>query len=63
MKRFIFTGDIQHPGRVSVKAKTLEEALKKAEDGDFDVYDESNDCLAFEWNGDKATVETLKEKK
>ena len=57
-KDFILTGDIRHPGKIKVTAETLEEALKKADDGDFVVYDEMNKCLAFDWNGDESTVET-----
>jgi len=59
-KRFILTGDIKHPGRIAVNASTLEEALRKAEDGEFSVYDESHKILAFEWNGDQNSVEELK---
>lgn len=55
---FILTGDIRHPGRIKVEAASLEEAVKKAEDGDFEVYDESHKILAFDWNGDEDSVET-----
>jgi hypothetical protein len=55
---FVFVGDIKHPGRVVVKAKSFDEAVKKVEDDfDFEVYDEQHSCLAFEWNGDEDTVE------
>ncbi len=50
--QYILTGDVQHPGRISVEADTLLEALAKAEEGQFIVYDEQDDCLAFIWNGD-----------
>lgn len=56
-KTFTFTGDIKFPGRVSVKARTLEEAIIKADTGEFTVFDKSNKHLAFDWNGDKDTVE------
>jgi hypothetical protein len=52
-------GDIRHPGRIKVKAATLKEAIKKAEAGDFAVYDESGKTLAFDWNGDKDSVEKV----
>lgn len=58
LKRFILTGDILHPGSVVVEAKDLKEALRKADAGDFEVYDEERrKYLAFQWNGDEATVE------
>ncbi len=56
-KRFILTGDILHPGRVVIEARDLDEALRRAADGDFEVYDESKKQLGFEWNGDPDTVE------
>jgi hypothetical protein len=56
-REFILVGDIRHPGRVSVKARTREEAVELAEKGEFEVYDETKKCLAFDWNGDDATVE------
>lgn len=56
-KRFILTGDILHPGSVVVEARDLEEALRKVEGGDFEVYDESKKHLGFQWNGDQSTVE------
>ena len=56
-KTFILVGDIKYPGRVSVRAKSLEEAVHKAERGDFEVYDKTSKCLDFEWNGDQDTVE------
>jgi hypothetical protein len=56
-KTFILTGDVCHPGKVQIRAKTLNEALAKAEKGEFTVYDEQNECLAFDWNGDESSVE------
>jgi hypothetical protein len=58
MKRYFLMGDIAHPGKVSVIADSLDEALKKADAGEFTVFDEQGDCLAFDWNGDADSVET-----
>lgn len=58
-KRFILVGDIRHPGKVVVEANDLDEAIKKADDGDFEVYDEHSKPLAFDWNGDKDCVTEL----
>jgi phage repressor protein C with HTH and peptisase S24 domain len=57
MAKFILVGDICHCGRVEVEADSLEEATKKADGGDFSVYDESGKPLRFEWNGDEESVE------
>jgi hypothetical protein len=57
-KRYILMGDIAHPGKISVIASSLDEALEKADAGEFVVFDEQNDCLAFDWNGDEDSVET-----
>lgn len=57
-KRYILMGDIAHPGRISVIASSLDEALEKADAGEFVVFDEQDDCLAFKWNGDEDYVET-----
>jgi hypothetical protein len=56
-KRFILMGDIIHPGKISVVAENLEDALTKAANGDFSIYDEQSKCLAFDWNGDKDSIE------
>ncbi len=61
-KTFILVGDILHAGRVQVNAKTFDEALKKAEAGDFVVFNETSKGLGFEWNGDDDTVEVYNEK-
>lgn len=55
---FILMGDVLHAGKIRVEASSLEEAIRKAEDGDFEVYDESGKNLAFDWNGDEDSVET-----
>lgn len=59
--RFIIVGDICHPGRIDVEADTLDEALDKAEAGQFVVHDKQDDCLAFTWNGDVDTIERHEE--
>ena len=50
-KSFILYGDIIHPGRVKVLAKSPKEAIEKAEDGDFVIYDEQDSCLGFAFDG------------
>jgi len=52
-KKYILTGDIIHAGRVEVSARSLEEAIDKAEDGDFKVVDEVNKDMKFEFCGDE----------
>lgn len=52
MPRFILTGDILHPGKVAVVADTLEEAASLAEKGEFEIVDEQNRHLAFDWGGE-----------
>ena len=59
MKTWILIGDILHPGKVQVEAETIDQAIAKAERGDFEVYDEMHKCLAFAWNGDEDTVQCL----
>jgi hypothetical protein len=56
-KIYILVGDIKYPGRIAVKANGLDEALRKAEQGEFEVFEHINKCLAFEWNGNEDTVE------
>ena len=51
MTTFRITGDIAHPGVIEVEAETVDEALAKADAGEFVVYDELDDCLAFKWDG------------
>lgn len=58
-KTFTLTGDVRHPGRVRVRAASLAEAVEKAQQGDFTVYDEQNTCLAFDYNCDKDSVEVV----
>jgi len=58
LRRYILTGDILHPGRICVEARSLNEALRAAGDGKFVVYGEQGDCLAFNWNGEPDTVWT-----
>lgn len=61
MKKFFFTGDVRHPGRVFVLANTEDEALKKLEDYEFEVYDEEDKNLAFDSNGEDPEVEDVDE--
>lgn len=56
-REFILVGDVKHPARVKVRARTRAEAVELAEQGNFTVYDESQKTLAFDWNGDDASVE------
>jgi hypothetical protein len=58
LRRWFLVGDIAHPGRICVVAYNLDEALDKANQGEFVVFDEQNDCLAFDWNGDEDSIET-----
>lgn len=52
VRAWVLTGDIIHPGRACVEAGSLEEAIAQAEDGDFEVFSEQEDCLAFTFCGD-----------
>lgn len=52
MTTFLLTGDIAHAGVIAVEAETVDEALDKAEAGEFVVHDETDSCLAFTWDGD-----------
>jgi len=49
--RYLLTGDIRHPGKIEVEAATLDQALDRADDGDFEVFDEQGKPLAFDWDG------------
>ena len=60
-RSYLLVGDILHPGRILVKATSLGHALTLADNGEFGVYEEQNDCLAFHWNGDEESVEVLSE--
>ena len=57
MTTFRITGDIAHPGVIKVEAETVDEALAKADAGEFVVYDEMDSCLAFTWDGDADAIE------
>jgi hypothetical protein len=62
MRTYILTGDINHAGRVEVEADSLEEALSKADDGDFEVLDEDGKNLGFDFCGDtEGGVEIVEE--
>lgn len=57
MKTFRLVGDICHPGTITVQADTPEEAVEKADQGDFVVEDEENKNLEFKWNHDEVEEE------
>lgn len=57
MTKYLLTGDIRHAGRVAVEADTPDEAVRKAAEGEFEVFDEMHRCLAFDHNGEEPTVE------
>jgi hypothetical protein len=52
MPRYILIGDITHAGRVTAEGATLEDAIQAASDGDFEVLDEDNKNLGFDFCGD-----------
>ena len=52
MKRFILTGDVIQAGRVSVMAETKEEAITKAEMGDFEKVVDTSKPYGFTSDGD-----------
>jgi hypothetical protein len=49
---YYLTGDIVHAGVVLVEADSLDEAIAKAEAGEFEVHDEAGKDLAFTFCGD-----------
>lgn len=50
---YILVGDIVHPGHVRVSAKSLDEAIEKAENGQFEIWNEaSSDGVIFRFCGD-----------
>ena len=49
--RYLLTGDIRRPGKIEVEAATLDQALDRADDGDFEVSDEQGKPLVFDWGG------------
>lgn len=52
MRKFIVTGDIMHAGSVVVLAESKDEAVKKAEAGEFEeVWDETDKDLGFHFDG------------
>lgn len=61
MAKYVLTGDIRYAGRIEVGAETLEEALAKADDGDFEVLDQGK-ADAFDFCGDEdGGVERIEE--
>jgi hypothetical protein len=57
MPKFILTGDIIQAGKVSVIAATKEEAIAKAEAGDFDKIIETSKPYGFNFDGDDDHIE------
>lgn len=51
MAQWRLSGDILHAGVIVVEADTLDEALNKAEKGEFTVEDEQSDELCFIMDG------------
>ncbi len=49
--KFYLTGDILHPGIIEVEADTLDDAINKAECGEFAIWEEQDNYLAFDWAG------------
>ena len=47
LRRYYLTGDILHAGTVTVDATSLDEAIEKAEKGEFEVDDEQGTTLGF----------------
>ena len=52
-KTFLLSGDICHPGLVSIRANNLQEALKKVERREFVIEDEQDrpEDLYFHFDG------------
>ncbi len=63
MKNFVIQGDQTVHVVIRVQAKTLEEAIEKAEEvGEYQVVDFCpNLYSAFEWDGDKESCSELPE--
>jgi hypothetical protein len=57
MPRYILTGDILRAAKVSVEADSQEEAIQKAEDGDFTIYEEYHGTDGFSFDGDDDHIE------
>lgn len=52
MPRYILTGDIHRSAKVSVEADSSEEAIQKAQNGDFTIYEEFKHADGFTFDGD-----------
>lgn len=68
MKQFYVVGDILHPGRVIVEAKSRdvlltllrpEDSREVLSEEEFTIQDEESDCLGFLWNGDEDSIEEV----
>jgi hypothetical protein len=51
--KFILTGDILFAGRIVVEADSAEQAIQKAQEGEFEVFDKSDKHLGFTHNGEE----------
>lgn len=51
IKTFKLSGDILHAGFITVQARTKNEAVRRAQAGDFTIFDEMGDTLGFDWDG------------
>lgn len=54
---FVLCGDIIRAGRVLVRAKDKDEAIRKAEAGDFQVHDEAKRGASFVFDGGDEHIE------
>lgn len=50
-KRWILSGDVLHPALIRVYAATEEEAIARASIGNFEIEDEQDSCLSFDFDG------------
>ena len=53
MPTWYFCGDILRAARVSIEANTVEEAIARVSEGEFDeIWDEAPCADYFSWSGD-----------
>lgn len=52
LKKYVLSGDVLHAATVSVMATDLDDAISRAEDGNYEVEDECDDngttCFKFD---------------
>ncbi len=63
-RMFTLYGEITHPGKVTVLAKSLDQAIEKAENldgGDFLICEEGSHNLLFQWDGNEEIIEEATE--